>query len=64
MYKRPYKSRQQRRKADRRKHDETSDSKFLVRVAIGIAIVLVVVLVFLLKGSMSSAGPAVTGALR
>ena len=64
MYKRPYKSRQQRREADRRKHDETNDSKFLVRVAVGVAIVLAVALVFLLKGSMSSAGPAVTEALR
>ncbi|WP_188562284.1 hypothetical protein [Hymenobacter frigidus] len=51
-YQRPYKTRQQRREADRRKTDESHDHKFLLRAGVGIAIVLAVVLGFMLKGLM------------
>ena len=51
-YKRPYKSRTQRRKADRDKYTESSDRKFLVRMAGAIAILLVVALAFMVKGAM------------
>ncbi|WP_345120084.1 hypothetical protein [Hymenobacter antarcticus] len=58
-YQRPYKSRQQRRESDRRKTDESSDYKFLLRVGAGIAIVLAMVLGFVLKGMMDrNADPA------
>ena len=60
-YQRPYKSRQQRREADRRKSDESNDYKFLLRVGAGIAIVLAVVLGFVLKGMMDrNAAPVST----
>ena len=49
-YQRPYKTRQQRREADRQKTDEFHDHKFLLRAGVGIAIVLAVVLGFMLKG--------------
>ena len=52
-YQRPYKTRQQRREADRRKTDKSNDHKFLVRVGIGIAIVLAMALGFMLKGTMN-----------
>lgn len=51
-YQRPYKNRQQRREADRRKNDESGDYKFLVRVGVGIVIVVALVLGFALKGTM------------
>ena len=51
-YQRPYKSRQQRREADRRKTDEANDYKFLLRIGSGIAIVLLLVVGFMLKGMM------------
>ena len=54
-YQRPYKSRQQRREADRRKTDEsTNDYKFLLRAGTGIAIVLALVLGFMLKGILGN----------
>ena len=54
-YQRPYKSRQQRREADRRKTDNSAnDYKFLLRVGTGIAIVLALVLGFVLKGMMGN----------
>ena len=49
-YQRPYKTRRQRREADRRKTDKSHDHKFLLRAGVGIAIVLAVVLGFMLKG--------------
>lgn len=49
-YKRPYKTRKQRRLAARKKYDESSDRKFLVRVAGAIAIVLAVAVGFMVKG--------------
>lgn len=62
-YQRPYKTRQQRREADRRKTDgSTNDYRFLLRAGTGIAIVLALVLGFMLKGMMgnnSSQGTAV-----
>ena len=51
-YRRPYKSRRERREVDRRKHDESKDSKFLFRVALGIGLVLLVAWAFVLKGTM------------
>ena len=51
-YQRPYKTRQQRREADRRKTDESTDHKFLLRIGGGIAIVLALALGFMLKGVM------------
>lgn len=53
-YRRPYKTktREQRRKDDRKKYDESSDRKFLMRVAGAIAILLAVVVVCMVKGAM------------
>jgi len=42
-YKRPYKSRGQRREVDRRKYDERSDYRFLIRMALAVGLLLVVV---------------------
>lgn len=63
-YRRPYKTRQQRRLADRKKYDESSDRKFLIRVAGGIAILLAIALSFMVKGMMdrSAIEAANTGA--
>lgn len=55
-YQRPYKTRQQRREAARRKTDESGDHKFLIRVGIGIALLVVLALGFALKGSMDQDG--------
>ncbi|MBF9235973.1 hypothetical protein I2I05_01055 [Hymenobacter sp. BT683] len=49
-YQRPYKSRRQRREADRRKHDEVKDHKFLIRVAIAIGLVIAVAVTFVITG--------------
>jgi hypothetical protein len=49
-YKRPYKTRGQRREAARRKHDENGDLKFLVRVAVGVGLVLLMALAFAVQG--------------
>lgn len=53
-YKRPYKTRNQRRDFDRRKQDEANDYKFLVRVASAIGVLLVVALGIALKGIVGS----------
>lgn len=50
-YKRPYKSRSERRERDRRKHDEARDYKFLWRVAGGIGLLLLLALGFAIKGT-------------
>ncbi|WP_197076742.1 hypothetical protein [Hymenobacter terrenus] len=50
VYQRPYKSRNQRREADRRKYDEANDQKFLWRVAGTIGLLLMVAVVFAVKG--------------
>ena len=49
-YQRPYKSRSQRREIARRKHDESGDYKFLLRVAGVIGFLLLVALGFAVKG--------------
>jgi uncharacterized membrane protein YccC len=49
-HQRPYKSRSERREADRHKHDEASDYRFLIRAGIAIGIVVAVALVFAIKG--------------
>ena len=51
VYKRPYKSRSERRERDRRKHDEASDYKFLWRMAGGIGLLLLLALGFAIKGA-------------
>ena len=50
-YKRPYKTRSQRRHDDRKKYDESSDRKFLWRVAGAIGILLAIALGFMVKGA-------------
>ena len=57
-YQRPYKSRQQRREAGRRKYDESGDHRFLLRLAGGVGLLVVVVLGFVLKGAFDADGPA------
>lgn len=57
-FKRPYKSRSQRRETDRRKYDESKDRRFLVRAAVGVGLVLVLALSFALKGLMDHNDPA------
>jgi fructoselysine-6-P-deglycase FrlB-like protein len=49
-YQRPYKTRNQRREIDRRKHDEAKDQKFLWRVFMGAGVMLAIALAFALKG--------------
>ncbi|WP_310393012.1 hypothetical protein [Hymenobacter sp.] len=49
-YQRPYKSRGQRREADRRKTDEARDYKFLIRAASVVGFLLVVALAFAVTG--------------
>ena len=51
-YKRPYKSRSQRRETDRRKHDEATDYRFLIRVAVAVGLLVVLALGFAAKGLM------------
>jgi hypothetical protein len=51
-YKRPHKSRHRRRKDDHKKYDESSDHKFLLKVAGIVGIVLAVALGFAIKGSI------------
>ena len=57
-YQRPYKSRSQRREADRRKHDEANDYRFLIRVAVAVGLLVVVALGFAAKGMMDRDTPA------
>ena len=49
-HQRPYKTRQQRREADRRKYDEAKDLKFLWRVASIVGILVIVAMGFAFKG--------------
>ena len=49
-YQRPYKSRNQRREADRRKTDDVTNRRFLYKVFGGVALLVVLVLVFTFKG--------------
>jgi len=49
-YRRPYKTRQQRREADKRKVDEGSEIRFLVKVAGGVLLLIIIALVFAAKG--------------
>lgn len=51
-YKRPYKTRTQRRKDDRQKYDESSDRKFLLRVVVGLGILLAIAVGCMVKGTM------------
>lgn len=50
VYQRPYKSRQQRREADRRKYDEVSDSQFLRRAAVALGLVVLLLAACVMKG--------------
>ncbi len=49
-YQRPYKSRQERRKAARNQVDDSSDHKFLLRVAVGLGLLVLLVIGFAVKG--------------
>ncbi len=49
-YQRPYKTRLQRREQARRKHDENSDHKFLVRAAVGVGLLILLAIGFALRG--------------
>ena len=49
-YQRPYKTRGQRRESARRKHDENSDQKFLVRAGLVAGLLILLALSFALKG--------------
>jgi hypothetical protein len=49
-YKRPYKSRSQRRERDRRKHDENKEYKFLLRVGLAIGVLIVVAVICAVQG--------------
>ena len=48
-YQRPYKTRGQRREIARRKHDENTDRKFLIRVAVAAGLLLLVAVGFAIK---------------
>lgn len=49
-YQRPYKSRQERRLAERRKADDSTDNAFLIKVAVLIGFLILVVVGFVVKG--------------
>lgn len=49
-YQRPYKSRHQRRETDRRKSDEATDYKFLIRIGVAIGLVVALALGIAVKG--------------
>ena len=49
-YQRPYTSRRERRAANRRKTDEGTDVKFLMKVAAGIGLLLLIAVGFAIKG--------------
>lgn len=49
-YERPYKTRQQRRLAERRKADDSNDNAFLIKVAVVIGFILLVAVGFAMKG--------------
>ena len=49
-YQRPYKTRVQRREQARRKHDENSDHKFLMRAAVGVGLLILLAVGFAVKG--------------
>lgn len=51
-YQRPYKSRNGRRKEDRRRFDDNKDSKFFWRVVMGVVFLLLLVLGFVVKGTI------------
>lgn len=57
-YQRPYKSRRQRRELARRKHDENTDQKFLIRVAIVVGVLLLVAVGVALKGAIEPEAPS------
>ena len=49
-YKRPYKSRGQRREIDRRKYDKAKEHRFLRRGALIVGLLVIIVLGFVVKG--------------
>jgi hypothetical protein len=51
-YKRPYKTRNQRRVSDRNKYDESRDRKFLWWMAGAVVVLLVIVVGFMAQGMM------------
>ena len=63
-YQRPYKTRSQRREIARRQHDESADSKFLIRVAVVVGILLLVAIGVAINSGLASDAPAATEVLR
>jgi hypothetical protein len=63
-YQRPYKSRRQRREADRRKYNESKDHKFLVRIAVAIGLVVLAAIGFAMKGFLDRDSAAPIEAIR
>lgn len=59
-YRRPYKTRGQRRETARRQHDERADHKFLVRAALVIGVVLLVAVGVAIKGLTDPDATALT----
>ena len=57
-YQRPYKTRRQRREVARRQHDENTDQKFLIRVAVAVGVLLLLTIGVALKGTMEPEAPA------
>lgn len=64
-YKRPYKSRKQRRENDRRKNNKSRDVRFLMLVIVGVALVMALALALMRRGeAMSPVAPAAIEALQ
>ena len=51
VYQRPYKTRQQRRLADKRKAEDTNEVGFLLKIAAGVVLLVIVALAFAHKGA-------------
>ena len=65
-YQRPYKTRSQRRETARRKYDENTDRKFLIRMAVAAGVLLVLAVGFAIKSGTEhdGAAPAAVETLR
>lgn len=50
-YQRPYKTRGQRREMSRRKHDDNTDHKFLIRMVVIIGLLVLVAVLFLVQNT-------------
>ena len=65
-FKRPYKTRSQRREIARRKHDENADHKFLIRATMVVGALLLIAMgcVLLSKSGTNAEVPATVQALQ